>query len=112
MNTKVITALELEGQKAFTVKLRTLLQERFGRTPLAHVHSFGCQQNVNDGEKLRGMLREMGCGFTESPEDADIILYNTCAVRENAEQKVLGILGQAAIFLWFRLFRAAAEDTK
>ena len=62
--------------------------------PLAFVHSFGCQQNVNDGEKLRGMLAEIGYGFTDTPDHADLIIYNTCAVRENAEDRVFGNIGQ------------------
>ncbi len=62
--------------------------------PLAYVHSFGCQQNVNDGEKLLGMLTNMGYGATYDIESADIIILNTCAVRENAELKVYGNIGE------------------
>ncbi len=61
--------------------------------PLAYVHSFGCQLNVADGEKLSGILGQMGYGFTEEIEKASLILYNTCAVRENAEDRVFGTLG-------------------
>ncbi len=61
--------------------------------PLAYVHSFGCQLNVADGEKLSGILMQMGYGFTEDIEQASLILYNTCAVRENAEDRVFGTLG-------------------
>lgn len=61
--------------------------------PLAHVHSYGCQQNVSDGEKLKGMLAEMGYGFTDDTEKADLILFNTCAVRENAVERVFGNVG-------------------
>ncbi len=61
--------------------------------PLAYLHSFGCQLNVADGEKLKGILRSMGYGFTEDPVEASLILYNTCAVRENAEDRVFGTLG-------------------
>ena len=59
----------------------------------AHVHSFGCQLNVSDGERIRGMLIELGYTMTDSYEDADLILFNTCAVRESAEDRVYGILG-------------------
>lgn len=59
----------------------------------AHVHSFGCQLNVADGERIRGMLELMGYTFTDTYEDADLILFNTCAVRESAEDRVYGILG-------------------
>ena len=61
--------------------------------PLAYLHSFGCQLNVADGEKLTGLLMAMGYGLTDEPEKASLILYNTCAVRENAEDRVLGTLG-------------------
>ena len=93
----MVPAEELERQKEYMTLCRQELTARFGeaRSPLALVRSFGCQQNVSDGEKLRGMLAEMGCGFTEELGEADIVLYNTCAVRENAEQKVFGIVGQA-----------------
>ena len=59
----------------------------------AYVHSFGCQLNVSDGERIRGMLREIGFTLTEKREEADLILLNTCAVRESAEDHVYGILG-------------------
>ena len=59
----------------------------------AHVHSFGCQLNVSDGERIRGMLIELGYTMTDSYEEADLILCNTCAVRESAEDRVYGILG-------------------
>lgn len=64
-----------------------------GRTRLAHTETYGCQQNVNDTERIRGMLSRAGFEFTENAEDADLVIYNTCAVRENAEQKVFGRLG-------------------
>ena len=64
-----------------------------GTQPLALVDTYGCQQNEADSEKLRGYLREMGCGFTEDEFQADIIVVNTCAVREHAEMRVLGNVG-------------------
>ncbi|MDD5952812.1 MAG: tRNA (N6-isopentenyl adenosine(37)-C2)-methylthiotransferase MiaB [Oscillospiraceae bacterium] len=64
-----------------------------GAEPLALVRTYGCQQNVADSEKLRGQLREMGFSFTENEEEADLILFNTCAVRENAEFRVYGNVG-------------------
>ncbi len=66
---------------------------REGRTLLAMVDTYGCQQNEADSEKLRGYLAEMGCGFTEDEFEADIIVVNTCAVREHAEMRVLGNVG-------------------
>ena len=61
--------------------------------PLAYVRSYGCQQNVNDGEKIRGVLQDIGYGLCDSVEHADLILFNTCAVREHAEQRVFGNVG-------------------
>lgn len=59
----------------------------------AYVHSFGCQLNVSDGEKMKGILDSLGFSFTDRYEEADLILLNTCAVRESAEDTVYGTLG-------------------
>ena len=64
-----------------------------GKCPKAYVRSFGCQQSVSDGEKIKGLLGLMGCSFTEDENEADMIILNTCAVRENAEDRVFGIVG-------------------
>lgn len=64
-----------------------------GGQPLVYLKSFGCQQNVSDGEKIKGMLFKVGYGFTDSLDSAQLIIYNTCAVRENAEDKVFGTIG-------------------
>lgn len=61
--------------------------------PLLYLHSYGCQQNVNDGEKIMGVLYDIGFGAAQRPEDADLIVFNTCAVREHAEQRVFGNVG-------------------
>ncbi len=61
--------------------------------PLAFVDTYGCQQNEADSERLRGYLEQMGFGFTASEEEARIIVINTCAIREHAEQRVLGNVG-------------------
>ena len=61
--------------------------------PLAFVDTYGCQQNEADSERIRGYLQEMGYGFTQDEEQADVIVINTCAIREHAEQRVLGNLG-------------------
>ncbi|HAA99975.1 MAG TPA: tRNA (N6-isopentenyl adenosine(37)-C2)-methylthiotransferase MiaB [Ruminococcaceae bacterium] len=58
------------------------------------VHSFGCQQNAADSEKISGMLSDMGFEKAESAQIADIIFFNTCAVRENAELRVFGNVGE------------------
>lgn len=64
-----------------------------GEVPLAYVRTYGCQQNVADSEKIKGLLSEMGYEFTEEPDNADFILFNTCAVREHAEDRVFGNVG-------------------
>ncbi len=87
-----ISAEEMAKQRGFIEKCAEINSRR-ETPPTAHVHTFGCQQNVSDGEKIKGMLAEMGCGFSDIPEGADIIIFNTCAVRENAEDRVFGNLG-------------------
>lgn len=57
------------------------------------MHTYGCQQNVSDGERIKGMLADMGYGFTDDARNANLILLNTCAVRENAEDRVFGVIG-------------------
>ncbi len=66
---------------------------RRGTVPMAFVHTYGCQQNVSDSEKIKGFLAQMGFSFTEEPEQADFILFNTCAVRGHAENRVFGNVG-------------------
>ncbi len=63
------------------------------RQPLAMVDTYGCQQNEADSEQLRGMLQQMGYAFTDAEAEADVIVINTCAVREHAEMRVLGNVG-------------------
>ena len=60
-----------------------LVKQAYDTPPLAFVHSYGCQQNVNDGERIKGVLMDIGYGLCDKPEDADLILFNTCAVREH-----------------------------
>ncbi len=85
---------ELLKQKEYTELVRTVIQSRFPfEKPKAYVHTYGCQGNVADGEKLQGMLWEMGFEFCMSPENADLVLYNTCAIREHAEDRVFGNVG-------------------
>ena len=61
--------------------------------PMALVHTYGCQQNVSDSEKLKGLLEKMGFSFTDNEDEADLIIFNTCAVREHAEDRVFGNVG-------------------
>ncbi len=87
-----ITQQELEQQREYTERTRSFIFAQ-NKTCLAYVHSFGCQQNVSDGEKIKGMLAQMGYAFTDTTENADLVLFNTCAVRENAEDRVFGNVG-------------------
>ena len=69
------------------------LNARQTQPPLAFVDTYGCQQNEADSERLRGWLAQMGYGFTGSEDEAAIIVINTCAIREHAEQRVFGNVG-------------------
>ena len=73
-------------------RLRAFYQQRETQ-PLALVDTYGCQQNEADSEKLRGYLEAMGFAFTQDENEADLVIFNTCAVREHAEQRVLGNVG-------------------
>lgn len=89
----ILDYTQLAAERQYVRLIREHLAERYQSPPLALVHSFGCQQNAADGERLRGLLAQMGYGFTDSAEEADFIVYNTCAVRENAEKRVFGAVG-------------------
>ena len=90
--TRIISAAEIAAQREFINKIygrnKGLLKQ-----PLAFVETYGCQQNSSDSEKIMGMLSDMGFGFCETAQEADLVLYNTCAVRENAELRVFGNIG-------------------
>ena len=90
--TTVITKEQLDAQFAFCDRIRCYWQEQ-GRTPLAYVETYGCQQNEADSEKLRGFLVQSGYAIAAEAEGADVVVMNTCAIREHAEQRVFGNLG-------------------
>ena len=83
---------QLERQREFEQKIRALHEGR-AVPPLAMVDTFGCQQNVADSQHIMGMLEAMGCTFVTAPEEADIVVLNTCAIRDHAEKRVYGTLG-------------------
>ncbi|MCI8293265.1 MAG: tRNA (N6-isopentenyl adenosine(37)-C2)-methylthiotransferase MiaB [Hespellia sp.] len=88
---------EPERQYYFIAKCRQYTQQFFremGRFPTATVQTFGCQMNARDSEKLTGILKAIGYREEEQEELADFVIFNTCTVRENANQKVYGRLGQ------------------
>lgn len=70
-----------------------ILSRSFGKTPLAFVRTYGCQQNVSDSEKIKGVLKNLGYGFTDDENLSDLIVFNTCAIRQNAQDRVLGNIG-------------------
>ncbi len=82
---------EIENQILYTEKVRHVVSEM--TAPKACVVTYGCQQNEADSERIAGVLREMGYEKTEDTKEADIIIVNTCAVRDHAEKKALSITG-------------------
>ena len=58
------------------------------------IHTYGCQMNIHDSEKIAGMLESLGYNPCDSMENADIVVFNTCCIRETAEQKIYGHIGQ------------------
>ena len=92
-----IPATEPERQYYFIDKARKLLEQRSkdaGRPLTFCVTTFGCQMNARDSEKLVGILEQIGYVEESDEEKADFVIYNTCTVRENANQRVYGRLGQ------------------
>ena len=92
----LITEEQMKEQKAYIMRLKEdnmRYAAEYGHTRRALTETYGCQQNENDTERIRGMLKEAGFEFTDESKKADVVIYNTCAVRENAEQKVFGRLG-------------------
>ena len=79
--------------KNFDIKILDELKEKDNVKKPFYIETWGCQMNEEDSEKLSGMLKRVGYTKTENKEDAGIILFNTCCVRENAENKVFGNLG-------------------
>lgn len=86
---------QLNEQLNYIDKIRSVVETSIasGKQHRALICTYGCQQNVNDSERIKGMLSEMGFSFTENENIADLIIINTCAVRENAENKVFGNIG-------------------
>mgnify|MGYP000382188299 CR=1 FL=1 len=90
--TTTIPQAEVDRQLQYCREIARMNADR-GEAPLAFVDTYGCQQNEADSERIRGYLRQMGYDFTTDEEQARIIVLNTCAIREHAEQRVLGNLG-------------------
>ena len=91
--TAVVSADELAKQNEYIIKVSSVLSAKYQDKPKACVITYGCQQNVADSEKIKGMLELMGYDFTENRLEAKLIIFNTCAVREHAEDRVFGNVG-------------------
>ena len=90
--TTVISQEALQQQLAFCSQIKEYWHSQ-SITPLAYVETYGCQQNEADSERIRGLLIESGYAITDTSEGADVVVMNTCAIREHAEQRVFGNLG-------------------
>ena len=90
--TTVISQEQLDAQFGYCDAVAALWA-RQGITPVAYVETYGCQQNEADSEKLRGYLAQCGYAIGSQAEGADVVIMNTCAIREHAEQRVFGNLG-------------------
>ena len=90
--TTVINQERLNSQFAYCDKIASYWLSQ-GRTPTAYVETYGCQQNEADSEKIRGYLTQSGYAIQQEAEGADVVVMNTCAIREHAEQRVFGNLG-------------------
>lgn len=91
--TNFVSNEQIQLQKNIANDVSELLLLRHGKTPKAFVHTYGCQGNVADSERIKGQLVMMGYEMTEDKNEADLILYNTCAIREHAEDRVFGNVG-------------------
>src|SRR4051794_1912030 len=60
-----------------------------------HVTTFGCQMNAHDSERIKGMLEELGLGESDTPDEADVVVFNTCTIREKPDQRLAAHLAQA-----------------
>lgn len=90
--TPVISPEDLRRQAEIAQYIREFWQNQ-GVTPVACVETYGCQQNEADSEQIRGILEQCGYGFTDAAEGADLVVINTCAIREHAAQRVFGNVG-------------------
>jgi len=91
----ILTKAELEIQKQYIDRIRNIITSDIndGKRRNACVVTYGCQQNEADSERIAGLLDEMGYTLVKNEEEADIIVVNTCAVRDHAEKKALSITG-------------------
>lgn len=82
------------AQFEYCMKMKKILSSIYkSRTPKVFLRTYGCQQNVSDSEKYKGMLLDMGFELIDDKKFADVVMFNTCAIRENAENRAFGNLG-------------------
>ena len=87
--------IESKKQLDFIEKLKVIAKDYYGsKVPTFCVVTFGCQMNAKDSEKLEGVLIKAGFTKEENEENADVVLFNTCTVRENANERLYGRIGQ------------------
>ncbi len=104
---RILPDAQMQRQNEYTKKVKEINAERrksLSRPLFAYIQTFGCQQNEADSEKIAGMCVAMGYEICSEPSLADIIMVNTCAVREHAEKRALSIIGQ------YKHFKAAKPD--
>ena len=90
--TPVVPQADLAAQAQLCHRIAEYWQAQ-GRVPVAYVETYGCQQNEADSQQIQGMLARCGYVFGQSAQGADLVVFNTCAIREHAEQRVFGNLG-------------------
>src|SRR5213592_3151980 len=102
MSRSVIGASALGGAHVYGRSLTNRKRPRDGwhNGPLMrryHLTTFGCQMNAHDSERIKGMLEELGLGEAATPEDADILVFNTCTIREKPDTRLAAHLGNARV---------------
>ena len=90
---KTVSPQEIEKQREYAELVAEMLMSEYPEGAKAFVHTYGCQGNVADGERIEGMLVSMGYSLTGDVNSADLILFNTCAIREHAEDRLYGNVG-------------------
>ena len=91
---KAVSAEEISKQKEYMSLVKSINDSRSGERPKAFALTLGCQQNEADSERFMGMALSMGYEKTDTPDDASLIIVNTCAIREHAEKRALSLIGQ------------------
>ena len=91
--TGIVPEKDIEKQREYSTLVAELVSMRYSEKPKAFVHTYGCQGNVADGERIEGMLVSMGYELISDVNQADLILFNTCAIREHAEDRLYGNVG-------------------